>query len=138
MVELSKQVQIYGVGTTGTSGELRGGIIDMASNGGWESIMAVGFQSASQEDALVKFQTGTASGSLADTTGEAAGKTTLYLDCFRPRHRFVEAVFEAGSATIAFRSLHTFVYGGRKQPATQPASTTGDYVQTPGVGSATA
>lgn len=138
MPELSKMVHISGVGTTGTSADLNGDIIDMASNGGWESIMAVGFQSASQEDSLVKFQSGTASGSLADTTGEAAGKTTLYLDQFRPRHRFVRAVFEAGSATIAFRSLHTFVYGARVQPTTQPASTTGGYVQTAAVGSATA
>lgn len=138
MPELSKLTQISGVGTTGTSIDLNGDIIDLASNGGFESILAVGYQSVSQDDSLVKFQSGTASGSLADTTGQAHGKTTLYLDLYRPRHRFVRAVFEAGSATVAFRSLHTFAYGARVQPTTQPVSTTGTYVQTPAVGSATA
>lgn len=135
--EWSKRSQISAVGTTGTSAALNGDIIDFASNGGWESALGIAIQSASQADAQLIFQSGTASGSLSDTTGNVLGtKATMYLDVQRPPHRFGRFVVEAGSATIAFETLVTQVYGARSMPTTQPASTTGESVYSPGTGTA--
>jgi len=135
--EWSKRAMISAVGTTGTSAALNGDIIDFASNGGYESALGIAVQSASQADAQLIFQSGTASDSLTDTTGNVLGsKTTLYLDVFKPPHRFGRFVLEPGSATIAYETLQTFAYGARKQPTTQPASTTGQSVYSPGTGTA--
>jgi hypothetical protein len=133
-----ERTQISGVGTTGTSIALNGDVIDMASNGGFESIAFVGYQSASQADSALVMQMGTASGALSDATGDVPGtKTSLYLDVRRPTQRFVRGVFRPGSATVAYRSLHTIAYGPRVKPTTQPASTTGLALYSPGTGTAT-
>lgn len=135
--EWSKRGSISAVGTTGTSAALSGDIIDMASNGGFESVLFIAHQSASQADAQLICQTGTASDALSDTTGNVLGtKATLYLDVYRPNKRFVRGILEAGSATIAFESLVTIPYGARSLPTTQPASTTGQSVYSPGSGTA--
>jgi hypothetical protein len=137
MHELSKYTQISAVGTTGTSGALNGDIIDMASNGGFESLMGIAYLSASGADAQLICQTGSASDSLSDTTGNVMGtKTALYLDVYRPIKRFNRFVLEPGSATIAAETLVTLAYGARKLPTTQPASTTGLAVYSPGSGTA--
>ena len=136
--ELSRRGSFSGVGTTGTSAALNGDIIDMASNGGFESILFIGHQSVSQADAALVMQQGTASGSLSDATGDVPGLlTTLYLDAYRPTQRFVRGVFRPGSATCAFRSLITIPYGARSLPTTHPASSTGLRVYSPGTGTAT-
>lgn len=141
---LSERVSLSAVGTTGTSAALNGDIIDFASNGGWESALGIGHQSASLANGtatagpLLKFQMGTASDSLSDATGEVMGtKTNLYLDVYRPIKRFGRFVFQAGTATCAFRSLQTVVYGPRKAPTTHPASSTGARLSSPGSGTAT-
>jgi len=136
--EWSRRGSLSGVGTTGTSVVLNGDIIDMASNGGFESVRFIGHQSASQADAALVMQQGTASGSLSDATGDVPGTlTTLYLDVYRPTMRFVRGAFRPGSATCAFRSLITEAYGARSQPTSHPASTTGLRVYSPGTGTAT-
>lgn len=134
---LSERCAISMVGTTGTSAALNSDIIDMASNGGFENVMFIAHQSASQADAQLIAQVGTASDSLSDATGNVLGtKSTLYLDMKRPIHRFVRGVLEAGSATIAYETLTAIAYGARKLPTTQPASTTGLAVASPGSGTA--
>jgi hypothetical protein len=136
-VNWSERSSISAVGTTGTSGALSGDIIDMASNGGFNSVMFVAYQSASQADAQLIVQMGSASDSLSDATGNVLGtKTTLYYDLHRPVHRFVRGILEPGSATIAFEALVTIPYNARKLPTTQPASTTGLAVYSPGSGTA--
>ena len=131
--EWSRRGSFSGVGTTGTSAALNGDIIDMASNGGFESVLFVGNQAASQADSLLAVQTGTASDALSDATGDVAGVlTTLYLDVQRPPKRFVRGVFRAGSATIAYRTLVTVPYGARSLPTTHPASSTGIRLYSPG------
>jgi hypothetical protein len=128
---------ISAVGTTGTSAALNGDIIDLASNGGWNSLMGIAQLSASAADAQLIFQCGSASDSLSDTTGNVLGtKTTLCLDVLRPVHRFGRFVLEAGSATVAYETLATIVYNARKLPSSQPASTTGLSLSSPGTGTA--
>lgn len=138
----NERSQISGVGTTGTSASLQGDIIDMASNGGFESVMFIGQLSASANatatGTYLKVSVGTASDSLTDSTGDVRGtKKTLYLDVYRPKHRFVRGTLMQGSATIAYETLHTIAYGARRTPTTQPASTTGIALQSPGTGTAT-
>lgn len=139
----SKRGSFSAVGTTGTSAALNGDIIDFASNGGFESALGLGFQSATitpgttSPGPLLKWQQGTASNSLSDATGDTLGKTNLYLDVYRPTYRFGRFVFLNGSATVAFRSLQTIVYGARVLPTTHPASSTGLAVYSPGTGTAT-
>ena len=136
----SERSAIQTVGTTGTSAALVTDIIDMASNGGFESVLFIGYQAASgsASNTGLKVQVGTASGSLSDTTGDIPGtKTTLYADVYRPVARFVRASLGAGSATVAYRTLTAMPYGARSLPTTHPASTTGFAVYTPGTGTAT-
>lgn len=140
--EWSRRGSISAVGTTGTSVALSGDIIDMASNGGFESVLFIGHQSASANatatGSYLCMQMGTASGSLSDATGDVRGtKTTLYYDVHKPTQRFVRGVFRAASATIAFRSLVTIPYGARSQPTSHPASSTGARFYSPGSGTAT-
>ena len=138
MNEWTRQSRIEGAGTTGTSADLNSNIIDFASNGGFEKARAIGFQSVSNASTLLKFQVGTASGALSDTTGDVPGLTkTLYMEVDRPIQRFGRFVFKGATTTGAFRSLITEAYGARVQPTTQPASTTGGYFQSPGTGTAT-
>src|SRR5687767_6115351 len=113
---LSERVSLSAVGTTGTSAALNGDIIDFASNGGFESALGIGFQSASLANGtatagpFLKYQMGTASDSLSDATGDVRGtKTNLYLDVYRPAARFGRFVFMPGTATCAFRALETVV-----------------------------
>ncbi len=115
----SRRGSFSGVGTTATSAVLNGDIIDMAGNGGFESVLFIGNQAASQADSVLAMQQGTASGALSDATGDVAGTlTTLYLDVFKPTMRFVRGIFRAGSATIAYRTLVTIPYGARSQATT--------------------
>jgi hypothetical protein len=122
---LSERSRISAEGTTGTSGTLSGEIIDFASNGGAESALGIAWRSASQADAVLCYQAGSASDALSDTTGDVSGKSCLYLDVYRPHQRYGRFQVRAGSATIAAVSLVTHVYGARKVPTTQPASSTG-------------
>lgn len=136
----SERGQFHVVGTTGTSAALTTPIIDLAADGGFESILFIGHQSASgsASNAGLKVQVGTATASLTDTTGDVLGnKTTLYLDVFRPVARYVRGSLGAGTATVAYRTLTAIPYGARKLPTTHPASTTGVAVYSPGTGTAT-
>ena len=138
--EWSRRGQFYGNGTTGTSAALSGDIIDMASNGGFENVLLIGHQSASGSASHrgLNLEVGTASNSLSEATGDVPGnKTTLYLDARKVPYRFVRGVFEAGTATVAYRSLVTIPYGARSMPTTHPASSTGIRVYSPGSGTAT-
>ena len=103
--ELTRTAEIHATGATETSAAINGEIIDMAS-GGWTGVLIIGHQSATQADGQLICQVGTASGSLSDTTGviTGAGGRNLYLDINKPVARFVRGVFEAGSATIAYKS----------------------------------
>lgn len=122
------------VGTTGTSAALNGDIIDMA---GFESILGIAYQSASQADAQLIFQMGTATDALSDATGLVRGtKTALYLNVDRPLKRYCRFVLEPGSATIAYESLVTIAYGARSLPTSHPVSTTGNALYSPGSGTA--
>lgn len=128
------------VGTTGTGSALNGNIVDMASNGGFESVLFIGHQAASgsASNLGLKMQVGSASGSLSDATGDVPGTlTTLYLDVHKPAHRFVRGVMAAGSATVSYRTLTTIPYGARTLPTSHPASTTGARMYSPGSGTAT-
>ena len=135
--ELTRTAEIHATGATETSIALNGEIIDMAS-GGWTGVLILGHQNATQADAQLICQVGTASGSLSDTTGVvngAAGRN-LYLDINKPVARFVRGVWEAGSATIVYRSITTIPYKGRRGPSTQPAGTTGLRLYSPNTGTA--
>jgi hypothetical protein len=138
--EWSRRGSFSGVGTTGTSAALSGDIIDLASNGGFHNVLLIGYQSASGSASHrgLNLEVGTASGSLSEATGDVPGtKTTLYLDAQNVPYRYVRGVFEAGTATVAYRSLVTIPYGARSLPTSHPASSTGVRTYSPGSGTAT-
>ena len=135
MPDIGRNTPFYSDGTTGTSADLNGEIIDLAD---FEGILAIAHLSATNASVHLKIQTGTASGAMSDTTGEVPGTlTTLYLDQYRPGKRYARAVLKGATTTGSFRSLVTIPYGARSLPTTNDASTTGLITYTPGSGTAT-
>lgn len=137
--EWSRRAEISAVNTTGTSAALNGDIIDMSK---YESVLFMGHRSATEADdascAKLVVQAGTATGSLSDTTGDVAfSKSLVYIDYQRGARQFVRGVIRPGSATVAHTELITMAYGARSLPTTQPASTTGLRLYSPGTGTAT-
>ena len=123
---------------TGTTGNLNGDIIDMASNGGFESLLVVAGASVTSTAQHLKLQVGTASDSLSDATGDIQHTVQgLYLDVYRPILRFARGVFTASGASSPGRAIVSIAYGARSQPTTQPAGTTGIRLYSPGTGTAT-
>ena len=134
-IEISQGMQIYGYGTTGTSGAINSDVFDMT---GFEAITILGFTAATNASAWLKLQMGTASGSLSDATGDVpATKKTLYLEVNRPTQQFMKATFKGATTTGAYRTMMVLLHGARNRPVTQPASTTGLRVYSPGTGTAT-
>lgn len=133
--EISRNAEIYGNGTTGTSANLNGDVLDLLNA---ESVLGIGITAATNASSWLKWQEGTASGTVTDTTGYVAGtKTTLYLEVARPKLRYGRFVFKAASTTGAYRTLTTIKHSLKVLPATQPASTTGTRLYSPNTGTAT-
>lgn len=134
---ISEGAEISGVGTTATSADLNGDIIDMDN---FEAIAIFGRTAATNASTWLKFQTGTATDAMSDTTGEvAATLTTLFMEQKRANKRFVRGVYKGATTTSVYRTLVTVAYGGRTEPTTAQAnaSSTGIRVYSPVSGTAT-
>lgn len=135
MPDIGRNFTYNATGTTGTSADLNGQILDM---NGFEGLLAIAHLSATNASVWLKIQTGTATDAMSDTTGEVAGTVdTLYLDHYRPNKRFVRAVIKGATTTGSYRTLTQIQYGARYLPTTNDASATGLIVYTPGSGTAT-
>ena len=135
---LSQDMETYGYfqASSGSTAVLQTTVFDMT---GFEGLMLIGYRNATLAETSggLFVQTGTASGTLSDTTGiQNLAQTCIYLDNHRPDKRFVQGNFRA-TASGEQRTLIALRYGARSLPTTQPASTTGKVLYTPGSGTAT-
>lgn len=135
---LTQQGQLfcYRQSTTNSTGTLQTTVYDMT---GWESITLLSGRATTDADTSSKlfFQTGTASDSLSDVTGQQAiSKTGLYLEMVRPLKRFVQGNFKTTASGADVQQIWAILSGGKNLPSTQPASTTGKVLYSPGSGTA--
>lgn len=136
--ELSRRTVITGNWNTATNatGRMTGDVLDMT---GFDGVLFVGVYGTTNAgtESYIFAQGGTASGSLSDTTGaQRLSKTTVFLDLYRPTTRFVRGGL-VSTASGETKTLIAIQYGPRTVPTTQPASTTGVRVYSPGTGTAT-
>ena len=134
---LSPNITVLSTGTTGTSGNLKGQVIDTKDI---EGVIILGFTPTTNASTWIKIRmaTDSATGNMSDATGEVlATLRTLYLDVHRPAKRFVQGVFKGATTTGSYRTLTTITYGHRNLPTTYDASATGLRVYSPGSGTAT-
>lgn len=143
MYSLSQDLSILGTRAS-TTGDLTGPTFDLSSAGagggyGAGGMLGIVVGGATNTTSILKYQAGTASDALSDTTGDVPlTLQTLYLDVHQPIKRFGRFVLTAGGATGGGgRSLVTIPYGLRNRPPTYDASATGLRVYSPGSGTAT-
>ena len=137
---LMQQVRFYGYkqATTNSTGTLQTTVYDMT---GWETIVLLAGRQTTDADTSSKlfFQTGTASDSLSGGTGQQRiALTNIYLEMFRPLKRFVQGNFKTTASGVDTQDLKVLLAGAKNLPATQPASTTGLILYSPGSGTASA
>ncbi len=135
---LSQQVEYYNYkqATSNSTGTLQTTVFDMT---GFESLVLLSGRATTDADTSSRlfFQTGSASDALSDTTGMVnILKTGLYFEHFRPRKRFVQGNFKTTASGADIQQIWAIKFGARNQPTTQPASTTGLIVYSPGSGTA--
>ena len=139
MLEFAKthELTCYRQSTSNSTGTLQTTVFDMT---GFEGIVLLSGRATTDADSSSKlfFQTGTASDSLSDTTGQQAiSKTGIYLECVRPVKRYLQGNFKTTASGADVQQIWAIRYGPRVLPTTQPASTTGLIVYSPGSGTAT-
>src|SRR3990167_7012643 len=122
---LMQQVRFHGYkqATTNSTGTLQTTVYDMT---GWETIVLLAGRQTTDADTSSKlfFQTGTASDSLSDVTGQQRiALTNIYLEMFRPLKRFVQGNFKTTASGVDTQDLKVLLAGAKNLPATQPAST---------------
>lgn len=138
IVPLTQNAQFhnYKQSVTNSTGTLQTSVFDMTN---WESITLLSGRATTDADTSSKlfFQTGTASNSLSDVTGQVAiSKTGLYLEMVRPKKQFVQGNFKTTASGADIQQVWAILSGARELPSTQPASTTGLVVYSPGSGTA--
>ena len=138
-VPLMQNVRFYGYkqATTNSTATLQSTVFDMT---GFESIVLLSGRQTTDADTSSKlfFQTGTASDSLSDVTGQQRiALTNIFLEMVRPQKRFVQGNFKTTASGIDTQFLEVLLVGAKNLPATQPASTTGTILYSPGSGTAT-
>ena len=132
----NNEITFYRQATSNTTGTLQTTEPDMSH---WEGLCLLSGRQTTDADTSSKLfvQTGTASGALSDTTGMVnLTKTGLYLDTVRPVKQFVQGNFKTTASGPDEQQLIAIRYGARSLPVTQPASTTGLIVYSPGSGTA--
>ena len=137
---LMQQVRFYGYKQTVTNstGTLQSTVFDMT---GFESIVLLSGRQTTDADTSSKlfFQTGTASDALSDVTGQQRiALTNIFLEMHRPLKRFVQGNFKTTVSGVDTQDLKVLLWGARNLAATQPASTTGLILYSPGSGTASA
>ena len=135
---LMQNVAFYGYkqATTNSTGTLQSTVYDMT---GWEGIVALAGRQTTDADTSSKlfFQTGTASGALSDVTGQQRiALTNIFLEMYRPQKQFVQVNFKTTASGADTQDLKVLLYGKKNIPTTQPASTTGKILYSPGSGTA--
>ena len=135
---LSQRLEMtcYRQATTNSTGTLQTTVFDMT---GYEGLLLLSGRATTDADTSSKLfiQDGTASDAMSDTTGmQNITKTGLYLDVVRPVKRFVQGNFKTTASGADVQQIWALRYGARTQPTTQPASTTGKVLYSPGSGTA--
>lgn len=136
--EWSRRSMIYGVASSGITGNVKTPVIDMA---GFESVLFAVVASAtnSSNHLALRMSTASASGGMSDASGETSGISTgvQVLDVYRPTKRFVQGRYSSSGATSPAVGLIAFAYGARAMPSTQPTGTNVKRMYSPGSGTAT-
>lgn len=137
---LMQQIRYYGYKQTVTNSTatLQTTVYDMT---GFESITLLAGRQTTDADTSSKlfFQTGTASDSLGDVTGQQSiALTNIYLEMVRPGKRFVQGNFKTTASGVDTQQLIALLSGAKNLPTTQPASTTGKILYSPTSGNASA
>ena len=140
--ELSRNSKITfnAASVSNATGRIDGDILDMASEGGFESVMFLAFATATNAglDSVLGMRVGTASDAMSDATGVVrVSKTGLYLDVNQPRKRFVQGQFRC-TVSGDNRAIISIQYNPRSQPSSHPASTTGARTYSPDSGTMSA
>lgn len=122
--------------TTSATTTLNGTIFDMA---GWDGILFYAQFDATNTGNWLKAQAGTATGSLSDLSNSAAAASDrdVWLDIYKPAHRYIRpVVIRNGAAVVA--GVSAFQYSGRVLPATNTATGTiqGKLLVSPATGTA--
>lgn len=130
----------FTAGTTGGTGTTTP-ILDMA---GYEGVLFLAYQETTNTSNQLMARGGSATASLTEYTGPSGGDASgilgsLYLDVFRPKHRYIEGVLQAGSGGAGNVVLTALRYGARGLPTTQATDAwNGKSLATPNTGTATA
>ena len=132
------EITLYKHAASNTTTVLQTTVFDMT---GFEGIMLLAAgHTATYADTTSKlsFTVGTASDSLSQTTGMVnIGKSALYMECIRPVGRFLQGNYlVTASGVDVINTLWAIRYGAKNAPTTQPASTTGKIMYSPGTGTA--
>ena len=126
----------YRQATSNSTGTLQTTVFDMA---GFHALMLLSGRATTDADTSSRlfFQTGTSSGALSDVTGmQNITKTGLYLEINRPLKRFIQGNFKTTASGADEQQIWAIRYGANQVPVTQPASTTGKVLYSPGSGTA--
>ncbi len=125
-------------GTTGSTG-VSTPILD---TDGYEGVCFIGYEEATNTSNQLFARGGSATASLTEYTGPSGGEASgtqvgLYLDVFRPKHRYIDGVLHT-SGTVANTVLLAIRYGARATPTTNATVWNGRELATPNTGTATA
>jgi len=126
------------IGTSGGSGASTP-ILDME---GYEGVLFLAYEEATNTSNQLVARGGSATASLTEYTGPSQGEasgimTNLYLDVFRPKHRYIEGYLHTSGAQ-GNTLLLALRYGAQALPTTQDTATWwGRALSTPNTGTAT-
>ncbi len=126
------------VGTSGGTGASTP-ILDMD---GYEGVCFIGYEEATNTSNQLVARGGSATASLTEYTGPSGGEasgtqTNLYLDVFRPKHRYIEGYLHT-SGSVGNSLLLAIRYGPRTLPTTNATVWNGNSLFSPNTGTATA
>lgn len=111
-----------------------GAIVDTL---GYESVLFLGTVETTAATDHLSFEMGTATDAMSEATGDASGiAPNLYLEVYRPAKRYVRAVLSA-SAGAKNVQVVTILKGARVQPTTHATTVNGQFLYSPGSGTAT-
>ena len=137
---LIEQINITQVaGTTGSTGTTTP-ILDMT---GYEGVLFLGYEETTNTSNQLIARGGSATASLTEYTGPSGGEASgtqanLYLDVFRPKHRYIEGQLNSSLGTTGNVHLIAIRYGARGLPTTNATDWNGKALSTPNTGTATA
>jgi hypothetical protein len=137
LIDLINLTQAAGAtGSTGVSTP----VLDMD---GYEGVLFLGYEETTNTSNQLVVRGGSASGSLSEYTGTSGGEASgtqvnLYLDVFRPKHRYIDACVNSSLGATGNCHLVAIRYGGRKLPATNATDWNGKALSSPNTGTATA